>query len=121
MSVHPDLIRSHGFELYESGPLMISSQISPCVLHKDHSPVTIINELHHIRPLYLQRRLWGAERNDERWSLCATGHSSVHSAIESALGGHGLPRWCVSKTRDLVEWTLRWYADESQAAAKLST
>lgn len=80
---------------------------APCVLHKFHSPVTIINERHHPFPQSWQRALWGEVRDNRTVSVCATGHNSVHEAIRVFERTQKFPEWCIGSTRDLVEEAFR--------------
>lgn len=75
----------------------------PCVLHAEHRPVTIVNELHHPFPQEWQKALWGEVRDDRRVSLCATGHNNVHAAITYFEKNGEFPGWCVGKTRELAK------------------
>ena len=79
----------------------IPHDIAPCVLHATHEPITILNELHHVFPEYLQKQVWGATRDTEKRPICATAHNSVHVAITEYLRTGVWPRWCVGATRDL--------------------
>jgi hypothetical protein len=83
----------------------IPHDAAPCVLHKYHEPVTVLNELHHVFPQYLQESVWGKgiTPDQEKRPICATSHNSVHVAITGYLKTGVWPRWCVGKTRDLCE------------------
>jgi len=81
----------------------VSQVEEPCVLHKFHSPVTVVNERHHPFPQAWQKTLWGEVRDDRTVFVCATGHNSVHSAISYYARNQKFPEWCVGKTRDLAE------------------
>lgn len=87
----------------------VSQDAAPCVLHAVHSPVTIVNELHHPFPQEWQKAIWGRVRDHRVVSLCATGHNSVHAAITHRTRHGVFPAWCVGKTRDLAlsAFTLR--------------
>jgi hypothetical protein len=51
----------------------------PCVLHKTHSPLPIINHRHHVVP-----KSWGGE--EDQWEpVCPTGHENVHEALNEML------------------------------------
>lgn len=80
---------------------------APCVLHKTHSPVTVVNELHHPFPQAWQKEIWGEVRDNRTVSVCATGHNSVHNAITYYVNNGKYPEWCVGKTRDIVEEAFR--------------
>lgn len=72
-------------------------------MHKVHSPITVINELHHPFPQAWQKKIWGEVRDDTTVSICATGHNSVHTAINYYEKYNKYPAWCVGTTRDLAE------------------
>lgn len=75
----------------------------PCVLHRFHSPITILNEEHHPFPQSWQRKIWGEVRDNLTESVCATGHNSVHYAIDYFEDTGKFPWWCRGKTRDMAE------------------
>lgn len=56
-----------------------------------HTPKPIRTQSHHRRPVYLQMRLWGEVRIDDRWDLCGTDHDSTHSWIAHLLGEQYAP------------------------------
>lgn len=72
------------------------------MLHSTHSPITVLNELHHIFPQEWQRDIWGEVRDQRKASICATAHNSIHVALRAYDRGEGWPAWCVGKTRDLA-------------------
>lgn len=84
-------------------PLQASQVDKPCVLHAEHRPVTIVNELHHPFPQEWQKKLWGKVRDNRMVSLCATGHNNVHAAISFYEKNGKFPDWCVGKTRELAQ------------------
>lgn len=89
----------------------ITSDKAPCVLHETHSPVTIINELHHPIPQTWQEHKWGEVRLGPV-PVCATGHNTFHEALRRVINhGEHMPRWCVGKTRHMVEFAVAWYRD----------
>jgi hypothetical protein len=91
--------------------LQATQEDSPCVLHKTHTPVTVVNELHHPFPQEWQKELWGEVRDNRRVSLCATGHNNVHAAIENYKKTNKFPDWCVGATRDLAELAFSRYEE----------
>lgn len=95
--------------LWPDGPLGIQNDIAPCQLHASHTPITIINELHHIFPEFLQRRVWGKTVDQRKISICSTGHSSVHYAIDTYLRLGTWPSNIVGKTRDLAQLAIERY------------
>lgn len=94
----------------------VSQADKPCVLHIWHSPVTVVNELHHPFPQAWQKKLWGEVRDDRVVSVCATSHNSVHYAITYFQAYGDWPGWCVGKTRDLAESAFTFLA-EAEATA----
>ena len=83
--------------------LDISQALAPCVLHAVHSPITVVNELHHPFPQAWQKRLWGEVRDDHTVSVCATGHNNVHAAIAYKEKNGKFPDWCVGATREMAQ------------------
>lgn len=88
-----------------------SQEKSPCVLHKVHNPITIVNELHHPFPQEWQKALWGKVRDNRMVSLCATGHNNVHAAISYYEKNQKFPDWCVGATRELAQRAFILYAE----------
>lgn len=88
----------------------ISHERAPCVWHATHSPVTIINELHHVVPQAWQDKRYGKVILGPV-PVCGTGHNSFHEALRRVCNhGEPIPRWCVGKMRDDVEAALAWRA-----------
>lgn len=89
----------------------VSQDVEPCVLHDSHSPITVVNERHHVFPLYLQERKFGEGNtpDQEKRAVCATGHSNVHAAITQFLKTGIYPDWCRGRTRDMAEEAIRRY------------
>lgn len=92
-------------------PLAISQEVGPCELHAAHSPITIVNERHHIFPVYLQKRVWGEERVNTRANICSTGHNTVHYAIDYYFKHGSWPANVVGKTRDLAQRAVALYEE----------
>lgn len=101
--------------MIEGDPVSVAQDSVPCVLHACHSPITVINELHHPFPQEWQKAIWGYVKDNRMVSLCATGHNNVHAAISYFEKNGVFPAWCVGKTRDLAQlaFTRR---DEARAA-----
>lgn len=97
--------------LWPNGPRGILQAIAPCSVHSAHTPVTVINELHHIFPEYMQRRVWGMTKDQRKVSICATGHSSVHYGLEQFLRYGTWPRVIVGSTRELAELAITRYKE----------
>lgn len=99
------------------GPLAVSQNESPCALHGSHRPMTWSNERHHIFPLYLQRKAWGEERDDERFVTCATGHNNVHLCVEDLIAGRAFRyKYSRSEVRLAREGVRRYEAAVAEAA-----
>ena len=93
-------------------PRSVSQDDRPCELHATHTPITVVNELHHAFPQEWQKDLWGEVRDKTLISMCATGHNNVHAAIRYFTKYGEVPAWCVGKTREAV-----LYAVASKAKA----
>lgn len=63
---------------------------SGCAIHRIHLPRPAGAEMHHVFPLFLQRRVRATD--NERVPLCGTGHSDVHYAIDAILAKRVIPR-----------------------------
>lgn len=90
------------------GPTMgipgVSQGEAPCVLHRHHSPITIVNELHHIFPQAWQRSLYEGRVPDQRLiSVCATGHNTIHYALNYYARHHRYPPGIRAGTRDYCD------------------
>jgi hypothetical protein len=81
----------------------ISQNVAPCVLHSTHSPVTVVNELHHLFPMEWQRDIWGEVRDRETRPVCSTAHNTIHAAIRYYDKNGVWPTYCVGATRDMAE------------------
>jgi len=73
-------------------PRQLDAVDQPCQLRKTHTPMPIRTQSHHRWPEYLQRRLWGSTRLDERIALCGTDHDSLHAWIAFLLGEQRKPK-----------------------------
>lgn len=97
----------------------IKQEVAPCVLHKDHTPITVINELHHVFPKEWQNDIWGEVRDNTRVSICSTSHNSVHEALRIYERDGEWPGWCRGATRDLAEQAIiRRNAAQAALSAK---
>ncbi len=81
----------------------------PCVMGKDHRPVPRFTELHHVFPMYLQKRVWGAVRDQTKEPTCGNHHTLVHEAIDHYEGFGEWPKWCRGETRDMAERGWKMY------------
>jgi hypothetical protein len=83
--------------------MQVGQQAAPCVLHKTHAPITVVNELHHPFPQEWQKEIWGKVNDNRTVSLCATGHNNVHAAITYFEKNKKFPEWCIGATRELAQ------------------
>lgn len=71
---------------------MLPWEQAPCQCVKDHTPVPVLTEQHHVYPQAAQIAVYGRVVDQERVSLCSTGHHNVHAYIDATLAGKPLPR-----------------------------
>lgn len=50
----------------------------PCGLYAYHSPKVVRTQGHHLRPVYLQNRVYGRIQDSSLMWLCGNCHDSVH-------------------------------------------
>lgn len=91
----------------------------PCVMRKSHNPTPIRTQSHHRYFQYLQERLWGEVRLQERLDLCGTDHDSVHAWVAYLLDEQYKPQidpgTLVKAEAQLV---MNWYrAEQAKLAA----
>ena len=80
-------------------PRKVTQHDRPCEVHKYHSPITVINELHHIFPQEKQKRVWGEVRDNREVSLCGTGHNTVTQSWLYHDKHLEWPEWCIGESR----------------------
>lgn len=90
-------------------PRQLDAATDPCQMRLSHNPTPIRTQSHHRFPSYLQRRLWGEERLDERLALCGTDHDSLHTWISVLLGEQYQPqldpgRLIKAEAQMVVDW-----------------
>ena len=90
-------------------PLAVPQSQEPCWLHLNHHPITVFNERHHVFPEYLQRRVYGRTLDQEKRSICSTGHNTVHGAITYFLDNGTWPKYARGKTRELAQEAITRY------------
>lgn len=91
-------------------PLTAQATERPCELHKNHSPVVVRTQGHHIFPQYLQIKVYGKVLHEELLWLCGTDHDSLHAWLSYALGESYKPEQPVGyATQAQVERVLEWY------------
>lgn len=94
-------------ELTITQPMQIGQDVKPCVLHTSHSPVTVINEMHHVFPQEWQNDIWGEVRDRTTASICSTSHNTIHAALRYYDKNGAFPTYCVGATRDMAADALR--------------
>lgn len=102
--------------LHPDFPRQVNQDELPCEIHDLHRPVTVINELHHIFPQYLQKEVWGEVRDQRMVSLCATGHNTVTYAWQLFTRKGYWPRFCIGRTRDVCELGWARYQEALKSA-----
>lgn len=87
-------------------------------MRKSHNPTPVRTQSHHRYPVYLQKRLWGEVRLEDRLALCGTDHDSVHTWVAVLLGEQQQPTldpgWLVKNEAHLV---IEWYRAEQAKLA----
>lgn len=86
--------------------MSVSQDVRPCELHAFHSPVTVVNELHHAFPQEWQNDLWGEIRDKTLVSVCSTSHNTVHAALRYYDKTGTWPDYCIGRTRDLAQYAI---------------
>lgn len=69
-------------------PNTAHAAVKPCAMYKTHgSAVSVITEGHHIRPEFLQRRVYNGDTPDnEKVWLCPNCHTNLHAWLYFLLG-----------------------------------
>lgn len=92
-------------------PMHVAQWDEPCELHDYHSPVTVINEHHHIFPQELQRKLWGETRDQRVVTVCSTGHNTITYGWQQFLKDYDWPEWLRGRSRIICELGWQRYLD----------
>lgn len=71
---------------------MLPWEHAPCQCVKEHTPVPVLTEQHHVYPQGEQIKAHGSVTDQDRVALCSTGHHNVHAYIDATLAGKPLPR-----------------------------
>ena len=58
----------------------------PCELYKTHAPKVVRTQGHHLKPVYLQNRVYGRIQDPWLMWLCGGCHDSVHEWLSWLLG-----------------------------------
>lgn len=90
-------------------PRLADASTNPCQVRLSHNPTPVRTQSHHRFPSYLQRRLWGEVRLEERLDTCGTDHDSIHTWISFLLGEHYQPtldpgRFVKAEASMVVDW-----------------
>lgn len=93
------------------------AHLQRCELYLDHgSARPVFVQGHHLKPEYLQKRLWGEVRHNELIWLCGSCHDTVHGWIYMTMGD-----WKQTVSRSQVppralvvaENAVKWYQSEA--------
>ena len=57
----------------------------PCALYAHHAPKVVQTHGHHIRPVYLQNRVYGRIQDPELMWLCPNCHAAAHEWLSHLL------------------------------------
>ena len=90
---------------------------APCELYRDHgSARPCRTQSHHRFPLYLQKRLWGEIRLQDRIAVCGTCHDNIHAYLDWLLGEAYEPRpHPPARAKTEAQRVLAWFVN-AQAA-----
>lgn len=101
-----------------SGLWTVSAAIRPCEMYADHgSAEPAYTQGHHLRPLFLQKRLWGEVRDETLWWLCGTCHDNLHGWLYALLGEWSTPPLPPPpRARRAAQQVLDWYQAAAAAA-----
>lgn len=97
-------------------PASVTQAARPCEIHHTHSPITVINELHHVFPQELQREIWGETRDQRVVSVCATGHNTITYAWQQFRKTGRWPSWLVGTSREVCELGWQRYLEAKAQA-----
>lgn len=82
----------------------------PCELYRHHAPEPVQTEGHHVKPVFLQNRVYGRIQDGTLKWLCGNCHASVHRWLGFLLGEQRRPNpepgW---KAKAEAQRTFDWY------------
>lgn len=86
-------------------------------MYADHgSAVPSFTQLHHLRPEFLQKALWGEVRDQARAPLCGTCHDNLHGWLYWLLGRWPRPQLLPPpRARAAAQAAFDWYTDAARA------
>lgn len=79
-----------------------------CVMHLDHSPRSLLLEIHSVFPRYLQEIVWGKGivRDTETVTVCPTGRANIRLALVDLLSNRA---WRYTHSSVERRYALRGY------------
>lgn len=94
-------------------PLLARAMDRPCELYTYHAPAVVITEGHHIRPMYLQKRVYeGAILDHELKFLCGNCHGAVHAWLYWIMGDRSMPNPQPGRyAKQEAERTFAWFEE----------
>jgi hypothetical protein len=89
----------------------------PCELVATHAPVPVMTEHHHQKPVFLQERVWGEEREGPSLWVCSNCHDAIHAWLYWLLGERKKPPYIGRAAKAEAERTYQWF--QSVCAAQM--
>lgn len=74
-----------------TGPALLRADANPCQLRGYHGFDYSITQSHHRFPEFLQARVYGETRIQDRLNVCGADHDSIHAWLYWLLGEWGRP------------------------------
>lgn len=71
----------------------VARTASPCQVHRQHQPLSHINEKHHVWP----QGDGGPTITTNLIVVCATGHNSIHQLLDQWRKAKGDPGWSITR------------------------
>ena len=91
----------------------------PCEVYEYHAPKPTRTQFHHLKPVYLQNRLYGTIKYGPELWACGTCHDSMHDWIYYLMGERRKPDpepgW---KVKRRAQETVDWYVAEAKRLGK---
>ena len=88
----------------------------PCELYSYHAPAVVQTEGHHVRPVYLQNRVYGRIQDPTLKYVCGNCHAAIHRWLSWLLGEQSKPNpepgW---KAKAEAQRTFDWYMEAKTA------
>jgi hypothetical protein len=85
----------------------------PCELYAYHAPTPSRTQGHHIRPVYLQNRVYGKIIDGTLLWVCGNCHDNIHEWLGYLLGESRRPNPEPGRlAKAQARWTYDWYVAE---------